>query len=1106
MNRSKLKTYAPKARREFIQAVTDRAAFYGLTKKKIEPVKVQGDVAVIRGTAFPKLVAEQRSKLEERISREGFEQAMEAIAYTWFNRFVAIRYMELHGYLDHGYRVLSHPEGKNTPEIVEHAEHVTLTGLDRQKVVDLKLDGTKDEELYRLLLVAQCNALNSAMPFLFERVHGESELLLPDNLLHSDSLIRKLVTEIDEADWQEVEIIGWLYQFYISEKKDQVIGKVVKSEDIPAATQLFTPNWIVKYLVQNSIGRQWLATYPDSPLKAKMEYYIEPAEQTPEVQAQLDAITPKSLNPEEMTLLDPACGSGHILVEAYDLFKVIYHERGYRAKDIPRLILRNNLFGLEIDERAAQLASFALIMKARADDRRVLEGGVWLNVRCIQSSDGLDADAVFEALTGEEPEPLPPGVEFDFMEDAKVPLLALAHRSRSTSTVDVGFSVDDIRVLLSLFKGNDAKTFGSLIQVPERLADTLPQVNERAHRLSHTSDLHRSGLAERLAPLAGVALLLSQRYDAVATNPPYMGRRNGMNAPLREFVIALYPDARADLYSAFITRSLSLATLQGRVAMITMQSWMFLSSFQQLREHVLHKHTIEVMAHLGPGAFSSISGEVVQTTAFVLLKVACNELRPVFFRLVDGDELDKQQALQAGEHRFARCQQRDFDAIPGMPMAYWASDAVFDVFREAVPLKDIAKPRQGLATGDNDRFLRYWHEVSHERITFHATSKTDAWSRKDVKWFPLTKGGEYRKWYGNHEIVIAFDKPSYDVLKTQGNHCPSEAYYFKKGITWSTIASRLSMRLAPEGSVFETKGAMCFADGDEVLFYLLGFANSCLVESFMRFISPTLDFHEGPFGTLPVRVKHQAEVVSNVRECVDIARNDWNATERSWEFAQSPLLKYGDERALVRDSWKQWQAACQASSRRMRGLEERINALFLETYGLTEELPVEVDDADVTLLEADPREDMERLVSYGIGCIVGRYNLDAPGLAYANSGGERFELSRYKTLPPDEDGVIPITDFEWFDDDATNRFVEFVGVAWPKEHLEENLKFVAESLGAKRGVQPRDTIRRYLANDFYKDHLQTYKRRPIYWLFSSGKEKAFQALEPIPERIESVVR
>jgi hypothetical protein len=398
MNRTKLKNYAPQARRDFIQAMTDRAAFYGLTADKIEPVVEKGDVAVIAGREHHRAVTKKRKQLEDRIQRHGFEQTMEAMAYTWFNRLVAIRFMELHGYMEHGYRVLSHAEGKPTPEILEHAEEVDLPGLKKETVIDLKIAGNKESELYRLLLTAQCNALHAAMPFLFEKIEDETELLLPDNLLHSDSLIRKLVNEIDEEDWQQVEIIGWLYQFYISDKKAEVIGKVVVSEDIPAATQLFTPNWIVKYLVQNTLGRQWLATYPQSALRQQMTYYIEPAEQTPEVQAQLKAITPTSLNPEELTLLDPACGSGHILVEAYDLFKAIYQERGYRAKDIPALILQKNLFGLEIDDRAAQLAAFALMMKARDDDRRIFDSGTKPNVLAFQDSQGMSAVDITDAL------------------------------------------------------------------------------------------------------------------------------------------------------------------------------------------------------------------------------------------------------------------------------------------------------------------------------------------------------------------------------------------------------------------------------------------------------------------------------------------------------------------------------------------------------------------------------------------------------------------------------------------------------------------------------------------------------------------------------------
>src|SRR4051812_33221607 len=472
MNRTKIKNYAPQARRDFLQAVKDRAAFYGLTADRIEPVTAQGDVAIIGGRAFPREIGAKRKALQERVERDGYGPTMEALAYTWFNRLVAIRYMELHGYLDHGYRVLSHPDpAKVMPEILEHAEHVELDGLNRDRVVELKLDGTKEAELYRRLLVAQCNALHSAMPFLFERIGDETELVLPESLLHSDSIVRKLASGIDEEDWQEVEIIGWLYEAYVSERYEQVIGKVVASADIPAATQRFTPKWIVRYLVQNTLGRQWLATYPQSPLKGQMKYYIEPAEQMPEVQEQLRETTPTSLNPKEITFLDPACGSGHILVEAYDVFKAIYQERGYRAREIPRLILTKNLFGLEIDDRAAQLAAFALVMKARADDRRIFDQEIQPQVRALVQTDGMDAEDIAASLNiSNSKETPPPGHLFETADN-------LFTRAASAVARSPYISLTDVKEVVDLFE--HAKTFGSLIQVPAGLAARLPQIEQK---------------------------------------------------------------------------------------------------------------------------------------------------------------------------------------------------------------------------------------------------------------------------------------------------------------------------------------------------------------------------------------------------------------------------------------------------------------------------------------------------------------------------------------------------------------------------------------------------------------------------------------------------
>ena len=714
MNRNNLEAYAQQARRDFIAAVTGRAAFYGLTAKSIEPVVEQGDVALIEAHAFSRNVAGPRKRLEERIQRDGFEQVMEVMAYTWFNRFAAIRYLELHGYLDHGYRVLSHPEGQDQPEILEHAADVDLPGLDREKAVELKLDGSKDEELYRLLLMAQCNALHQAMPFLFERIGDETELLLPANLLHTDSLIRQMVEGIDESAWGQIEIIGWLYQFYISEKKDQVIGKVVASEDIPAATQLFTPNWIVKYMVQNSLGAQWLATYPHSSIRGQMDYYIEPAEQSDEVTAQLAAITPDTLNPEALTLIDPASGSGHILVEAYDLFKAIYLERGYQKRGVAQLILEKNLFGLDIDGRAAQLAGFALMMKGRADDRRLFERGVKLNLIALVDSNGFDAERL----------------------------------AQSMKLADYGLAVSDIPELKRLFE--HASTFGSLIQVPEGLAAKLPALKQLSEATSQ--DLFVSDALTHLAELVQQAEMLAVQYDAVVANPPYMGS-GGMNAWLRKFAKDHFPEAKSDLFACFIERGYTLAKDAGHNAMVTMQSWMFLSSFEAMRARLLREKTIKTMAHLGARAFGSISGEVVQTTATILRNCTPKGYRPVFFRLLDGGEDEKSTALSYGEMRFDATGQDEFKKIPGSPVAYWVSERVREVFEEGTPLGKLVDARQGLATADNDQFLRRWHEVDCGKCSYDSKSR-DAAAQSGKKWFPYNKGGEFRKWYGNQDYLV----------------------------------------------------------------------------------------------------------------------------------------------------------------------------------------------------------------------------------------------------------------------------------------------------------------------------------------------------------------
>jgi len=1095
MNRNKLKAYAPKARRDFIRAVTDRAAVYGLTNKKIESVVVQGDVGLIGGKPFSKDVVEKRKRLVERIEREGFDQVMEAMAYTWFNRFAAIRFMEVHGYLDHGYRVLSTTNHTNStnerngdlPEILGYAEHVELPGVDRERVVELKLAGNRDEELYRMLLVGQCNALHKAMPFLFERIGDATELLLPENLLHSDSLIRRMVNEVPEEEWQEVEILGWLYQFYISEKKDQVIGKVVKSEDIPAATQLFTPNWIVKYMVQNTIGRMWLATYPESSLRKLMEYYIEPGEQTPEVMEQLKAITPESLNPEEMTLADVACGSGHILVEGYDLFKAIYQERGYRAKDIPRLILEKNLYGLDIDDRAAQLAAFALMMKARADDRRIFDRGVRLNVMAIQNRPKL-SDEVLKVLT--------------------------TNSTNSTNDGKDVVGVRDLRGLLGLFE--HGKTFGSLIRVPEGLEAKLPAIADRVEDVLAHGEMFGRATTEAISPIVQQARILAGTYDATVTNPPYMGSRF-FSKHLKEWVHKEYAEGKGDLYGAFILRNIILAKQWGRIGMITIPNWMFISSFEGLRESLFALCEFENFSFNGRGVWGSDFG----SSHFVMRKGLTRGFAGKYFKLFDkagsvSTEVELKNAIK--ERIPYLVSATDLSFVPGKPLSFWISRKIRECFLLGNPLHDIADPKQGMATGNNDYFVRYWWEVSYPMIKFDAVSK-DSFFESGCKWAPYNKGGPFRKWFGNNESVLSFDKESYKKLKTVGNHCPSEDYYFKESITWGLITvSLFSCRYSPEGFVFDVGGSSAFPDSEEICL-CLGFLNSKICETLIKALNPTVNTQVGDLKKLPIYFGDESQrnkIEVAVKSALDLARKDWYDFEIAWGFERSEFIAYRETTSTITSAWSSnWQLRTNKVAR-MKDLEEEINKVFLEAYKLDGELNYDVDEDQITIHRYNADEESRYLISYAIGCMMGRYSLDAPGLIYAHSGNEQFweiyhekhnqplppnpqndscySCNSWLTFPPDADGIIPITDTDWFPDDAANRFFLFISVAWPKEHLEENLQFIADSLSPNRGESPRETIRRYMATGFFKHHLKVYKKRPIYWLFTSGKLRAFQCL------------
>ncbi|HRB80661.1 MAG TPA: BREX-1 system adenine-specific DNA-methyltransferase PglX [Nitrospira sp.] len=1064
MNRTKLKIYAPQARRDFIQAVADRAAFYGLTDKKIEPITENGDMAIIGGRAFPRSIAAKRKVLEERIAQYGFEQTTDAIAYTWFNRLVAIRYMELHGYLDHGYRVLSHPDAsKSIPEILEQAEHLDLAGLDKHKVIELKLEGSKEAELYRMLLLAQCNALHKTMPFLFEWIDDETELLLPDNLLHTGSLIRKLVTDIDEEDWQEVEIIGWLYQFYIAERKSEVMARksAVPTEDIPAVTQLFTPHWIVRYLVENSLGRLWLLNRPSSRLREHMPYYIEG-------EAETDFL--RINRPDDIRLLDPACGSGHMLTYAFDLLFRIYEEEGYVPNEIPGLILKHNLNGLEICPRAAQLAELALVFKARAKSRRFFQPGTLVQPRILALQDiRFDEGELRDYIAA-----LDLGALF------KEPMLRLLHQFE------------------------DATTFGSLIQ-PCLDEQNITFARHAIEAKDLGGQLFLRETHRKVLRALEQAVMLGKRHHIVVANPPYMGHL-AFNSSLKALAKACFPLSKENLYSMFMQRSLELTISDGFCALVTMNSWMFLVKFVELRVSLLKSVTIECMAHFGPRAFDSIGGEVVQTTAFIFLARSIPTFRGSYQRLIDGkSEAEKNEALLKRAAIY-RVSSQELLLVPGAPITYWISERTRQIFASDKPLEAVAEIRQGMATTDNKRFLRIWSEISFSSISFGNISRNQA-SESGKSWFPYNKGGEFRKWYGNNEYIVLWQNDGqvmFDLVRKKYPRISDPEFviknpntYFQESITWSGIStSSFGARYSPPGFIYDVVGSSVFPHNKDY-FTLLSLFCSKIAAHFVQILNPTYHFQVGDVQRIPWEpeaIERCQDTTSLVaREAVRVAKSDWDNFETSWDFTELPLLRVGTKGTTLSASWQAWSDQCTAAIHRMRDLERENNRLFIDAYGLADELDPDVREDEITVSRSDQPKDVAAFLSYAIGCMMGRYSLDKPGLILADAGDtlEHYltKVGRPKeqlSFTPDEDGIIPVLDREWFADDILARTEAFLCATFREATREANLKFIEESLGKD--------LRKYLLTDFYKDHLQTYKKRPIYWLFSSGKERAFQCL------------
>lgn len=1066
METKHLKKYAPEARRDFIKSVAQKAAVYGLLPQDTLPMQEEGDVVIIGDRPFPRSVARQRKELEARIAREGYQSFIEAIAYTWFNRFVAIRFMELHGYLSHGYRVLSHPSGGSLPEVMEYAERLDLPGLDRDTVIDLKLDGQKDELLYQMLITAQCNELHAIMPFMFEKVSDATELLLPDNLLHSESLIRHLVAGLPPESLDDIEAVGWLYQFYISEKKDDVFaalkkGKKITPENIPAATQLFTPHWIVRYLVENSLGRLWMLNHPESRLIEQMDYYIQPEE--PET----DFLQISS--PEEIKICDPACGSGHMLTYAFDLLYAIYEEQGYQATDIPRLILTHNLYGIEIDQRAGALAAFALTMKAREKYRRFLTQGkvVQPNI-CVLENIQID------------PEDL------------------------SAYMDNVGRDLFSGSLKGVVNQWQEADNFGSLIRP---LVTDVSEVLELLRDRQMGEDLFLQETHQKVLKALKQADYLSPKYHVVIANPPYMGQK-GMNASLKDFLRSNYDDGRADLMTSFMIAASDLSMRDGYWGMINLPSWMFLICFEDLRRRIVRTQRIQSFLHLGRGIFGSDFGSVAYTMQnsepgrkqighYRRLFEQHVHVRPV------GDIETLFRDEDYGVFRFA---QANFEHIPGCPIGYWAPPSVVPLF-EVPSIREIAISEGINKTTDNDRFIRYHWEVSRASVG------------QDKRWLLLTKGGDFRKWYGNIEEVIDWSSEARRYYKENHNaRITPEKLWYERGVTWTKISSGPpSFRLLPSDVTYETAGASIMFESEAQLRSILCFTNTIVSRFLLSLINPTLSLNVENIRTLPDL--QQAVPTNTLNELserlLQISKEDWDAFEVSFQFSDSPMIRNGSPQQQIAKTYTLLRENWDNSVKAMHELEERNNSVFIVACNLESDFTPNVPKHLVTLgsnpyyrygsdkseseLEALLLADtMREFISYAVGCMLGRYSLDKPGLILANQGETADDYRRQipePTFTPDEDNIIPLLDGDWFTDEISLRFQEFLKVTFGTEHFEENLAFLENALYPENlAGKKRKTIRDYFLKDFYNHHLKLYKKRPIYWLFSSGKQGAFKAL------------
>ncbi|MGG0236535.1 BREX-1 system adenine-specific DNA-methyltransferase PglX [Bacillus tropicus] len=1050
MNKTAIKNFAVSARVKLMDAVKQKAYELGITKNEIKELETYQDGFRINEKFFKGYELEQRNKLIQKINEKDFNQIIEEVAYTWFNRFIAIRFMEVNEYLPTGVRVLSSIEpGKTEPDVIGEVTNIADELELNLDIVYRLQDENKTEDLFKYILIKQCNKLGEIMPMMFEQIQDYTELLLPDNLLGEGSVVRDLVSMIDEDDWKEqVEIIGWLYQYYISEKKDEVFAdlkknKKITKENIPAATQLFTPKWIVKYMVENSLGRLWLESHPNGELQQQWKYYLEEAEQEPEVQEQLEKLKNKELSPEDITVLDPCMGSGHILVYAFDVLYSIYQQAGYSEREIPQLILEKNLYGLDIDDRAAQLAYFALMMKARSYNRRIFRRPLELNVCSIQESNGIPQEAI------------------DYF---------------------VGDSLDrdEVEYLIGVFK--DAKEYGAILDVKaidfEALEIRMEEIKENEDTGNLFYHKYRELLMEIMSSIINQSKIMNKKYYIVVTNPPYMGRRS-MNPYVKKYIDSEFPNSKNDLFSVFIEKTFNFTKKAGYMSLITMHSWLFLPYFKVLRNDVLNKKTINSVAHLGTKTFEEIGGEVVQSVSFVIRNLFVDNYMAPYLRLVNYTSEEKENAFLNKEQIYF-VKQKEFLKIPEYPIAYWTSDNMRRLYSNELFKNAFITVGQNL-TGNNDKYLRLFWEVSSDKIG------------KYKKWLFYAKGGSFRKWFGNLEYVVDWSDKAVSHYRTDkvGRLIPEE-YWYQKGITWSLICpGDPSFRVLPEDATCDVGGSSIFFNDYRYYYYYLGLLNSVVSKNILNIINPTMNFSSGVIAKIPLIVNDTEKVIRLTKENIAISQLDWSLFETSWDFKSHPILKYKKSSQTLEQVFEDWNLIVEEKFNKLKENEEELNRIFIEIYGLQEELAYEIDGKDITIRKVDTERDIKSFISYAVGCMFGRYSLDQEGLVFA--GGD-FDKSKYQTFKATVNNIIPITDDEYFEDDIVSRFIEFIRVTFNEDTLEENLDFIAEALNKKTNETSRQCIRRYFLKDFFKDHMKTYQKRPIYWLFDSGKNDGFKAL------------